>query len=77
MPPRRRPKTRTDQLVDALTALDRASACLEEIDLRTTSGDLRKLIKESRATSKTLKGSVTAAIQADKPINPLRASPAA
>lgn len=74
MPARRRPKTRVDHLVEALTALDRASACLTEIDLRTTSGELRKLIKESREGSRDVGETLRAAIQADKPVNPLRAA---
>lgn len=71
--PRRRPKTTVDRLVESLENLEKISGSLSEVDLRTTSGDLRQLIKNSREKSKELAELLTAAVKADVPRNPLAA----
>lgn len=71
MPPRRRAKTRVDNLVDAMRALDKATNSLQEIDLRTTTGELRRLVKESRSGAAELSATLAAAVRADEPVNPL------
>lgn len=75
MPPRRRPKTRVESLVDALEALDKVSGVLNDIDLRTTTGELRTALRASREQANALAKSLNNAVKADVPVNPL-ATPA-
>lgn len=46
--PRPRPRTRLHVLAEAISSLDKADACLHEIDLRSTTGEVRNEIKEAR-----------------------------
>lgn len=65
--PRRRPKTRVDHLVDALEALEKASASLQAVNLRTTSGDLRKKLRSSRELSTQARAELVEALRLDVP----------
>lgn len=46
--PRRKVKSRVEHLADAHTRLLQAQASLKEVDLRTTSGELREAVRASR-----------------------------
>lgn len=65
--PRRREKTRTDHLVDALELHLRAGGSLEHIDLRSVSGDLKDTIKLIRRLHGELSKALALAIRQDAP----------
>lgn len=65
--PRRRVKTRVEHLADAHADLLRAQTSLKEVDLRTTSGDLREAIRESREQVGNSLDAISRAIQLDIP----------
>lgn len=65
--PRRRPKNRVDHLVDALEALEKASASLQMVNLRTTSGDLRKKLRSTRELSAQARTELVDALRLDVP----------
>lgn len=69
--PRRRPRTRVDQLVEALETLDHLASCLQKVDLRSTNRELRGLVKDSRTKATELGKVLSTAISIDVPSNPL------
>lgn len=68
--PRRREKTRVEHLAEALMSVETLAVHLNAVDLRTTSGDLRQLVKESRGLADELGTKLAAAVRADLPVGP-------
>lgn len=63
--PRRRTKTRLEHLADAHGRLLQAQAALQQIDLRTTRGELRDEVRYARETNAAALTAVETAIRAD------------
>lgn len=66
--PRRREKTRVEHLADALENVELLARHLSSVDLRTTSGELRRLVKDSRGLADTLGEKLAEAVRADLPV---------
>lgn len=67
MPRRRREKTTTDRLADALELHLRAGEVLGPIDLRSVSGDLKETVKQIRKLHAELSKALALAIRQDLP----------
>lgn len=65
--PRRKIKTRVEHLADSHGRLLQAQAALKEVDLRTTTGELRSQIRDARDTVAAALTAVQAAIELDTP----------
>jgi hypothetical protein len=63
MPRIPRPKTRTSHLAEALEHSQKALAALQEVDLRTTRGDLRDAVRDGREIAQALVNQCYGALQ--------------
>lgn len=66
--PRRREKTRVEHLADALESAEHLAACLSSVDLRTTTGELKALVQESRTLTDELGEKLAEALRTDIPM---------
>lgn len=65
--PRRRTKTRVEHLADAHGLLLQAQLSLKEVDLRTTTGELRANVRDAREQAAAALTAVQVALELDTP----------
>lgn len=70
--PRPKVKSRVQHLADAHGRLLQAQASLKEVDLRTTSGELREQVRDARDQVGAALTAVQRAIELDTPAPPTR-----